>query len=245
MKTVPFSSIVAEYREQKLKDELASDWGSVVFYRLPAFVLAWAAAPLGVTPTQLTAVGALLVPLIVLSAWGLSPGAAMLAVLLLGLAFNVIDCADGTLARATGTSSLSGRYLDFAVDILYRITTYASLGLIADHAWPGAAFPWVAVGLCCGILGVYARVNRIYADEIFPAAEDKEPQAPPAGRRSAFDIGYSFLSGIDTLLPIIAFLAWEAGLLRAALLWFLVYTFADTAVEVMSNYRKARAFDRG
>lgn len=239
MKTVPFSSIVADYREQKLKEELTSDWGSVVFYRLPAFIVAWAAAPLGVTPTQLTVAGALLVPLMALAAWFMAPAPAMIVITLLALLFNVLDCADGTLARATATSSLSGRYLDFAVDLLYRIAAYASLGLIADRSWPGAAFPWVAVGLCCGLQATYARVNRIYAGEILP---DVPPTGAPA-KRSAFDVVFSLLSGIDTLLPLIAFLAWEAGLLRAALIWFLLYTFADAAIEVVGNYRKARLFD--
>lgn len=237
MTPVSFASIVADYRERKLKEELATDWGSVVFYRLPSFGVAWVAARFALMPTQLTVAGAVLVPLIALAAWFMEPAAAMLAVLLLGFAFNVLDCADGTLARATGTSSLSGRYLDFAVDMIYRNTCYASLGLIADRMWPGAAFPWVAVGLCCGLFATYARVNRLYAEKVLPGKE----QAATPGRRSAFDVAFSLLSGLDTLLPIIAFLAWEAGLLRMAMLWFLLYTFADAALEVVVNYRKAAA----
>ena len=241
MKTVSFAAIVADYRERKLKDELATDWGSVVFYRLPAFALASAVAPLGVTPNQVTAAGGLLVPLIALSAWFLEPGTAMVVVTLLAFAFNVLDCADGSLARATGQSSLAGRYLDFATDILYRNTAYASFGLIADHAWPGAAFPWVAVGLCCGLLATYARVNRLYADEIFePAPEDENPKPK---KRNAFDVAFSVLSGIDTLLPLLAFLAWQAGLLREVMVWFVLYTLGDAAVEVVGNYRKARRVD--
>lgn len=242
MKTVSFTAIVADYRERKLKDELATDWGSVVFYRLPAFALASAVAPLGVTPNQLTAVGGVLVPLIALSAWFLEPGTAMVVVTLLALAFNVLDCADGALARATGTSSLAGRYLDFATDIVYRNTTYASFGLIADHAWPGAAFPWVAVGLCCGLLATYARVNRLYADELFGPGDEEEKPAPK--KRGAFDVAFSVLSGIDTLLPLLAFFAWQASLLREAMVWFVLYTLGDAAVEVVGNFRKAARIDR-
>ena len=50
MRRVPFASILADYRDRKLKEELASDWGSLVFYRMPSFVLAWALIPTGVTP---------------------------------------------------------------------------------------------------------------------------------------------------------------------------------------------------
>lgn len=238
MRRVPFASILADYRDRKLKEELASDWGSLVFYRLPSFVLAWALVPLGVSPNQLTLLGVLLVPTMAAACWFLPPDQAMWVVTLLALAFNVIDCADGVLARATNQSSLSGRYLDFATDIFYRAVAYGCYGLIADRIWPGASFPWVAVGLCCAMLVTYARVNRIYAEKLFAKAA---PGAP--GQRSLFDLGFSFLSGLDTLLPLITFLAWLLGALWLAMVWFLIYTLADAAVEVVGNYLKARDID--
>ncbi|MEI7597928.1 MAG: CDP-alcohol phosphatidyltransferase family protein [Aestuariivirga sp.] len=242
MKTVSLSSIIADYRDRKLQEEIATDWGSLVFYRMPAFLVAWAMVPLGVTPNQLTLLGALMVPAMALAAWFLPPGEAMWVVTILALAFNVLDCADGPLARALNRSSLSGRYMDFAADIMYRNVAYGCYGLIADRMWPGAAFPWLAVGLCCGLLATYARVNRLYAEKLFPA----KPEVAQAPRRwSAFDVGFSFLSGLDTLLPIIAVLAWQAGMLRGALLWFLLFTAADAVVEVVGNYMKARRRDSG
>lgn len=241
MQRVRFSELLADYRAEKLRDELASDWGSVVFYRVPAFAMASASARLGVTPNQLTVAGLLLIPAIALAAWFLPPTPAMLVIIPLALAFNVLDCADGALARATGRSSLRGRYLDFAADILYRNVAYASYGLVADHIWPGASFPWLAVGLCCGILVTYARVNRIYAEKLFPKPSAPDPATPR--RRSLFDICFSALSGIDTLMPILAFLAWMAGLLWAAMLWFLLYTLADAVVEVAGNDARARRID--
>lgn len=238
MRRVPFASILADYRDRKLKEELASDWGSLVFYRMPSFVLAWALVPLGVTPNQLTLLGGLLIPAMAAACWFLPPEQAMWVVTLLALAFNVIDCADGVLARATNQNSLSGRYLDFATDIFYRSVAYGCYGLIADRIWPGASFPWVAVGLCCAILVTYARVNRIYAEKLFAKSAPGTP-----GQRSLFDTGFSILSGLDTLLPLIAFLAWQLGGLWLAMLWFLVYTLADAAVEVFGNYVKARGID--
>lgn len=235
-----FSEILADYRAEKLKDELASDWGSAVFYRVPAFALASGAASLGLTPNQLTLLGALLIPLIGLAAWFMPPAAAVITITLLALAFNVLDCADGALARATGRGSLRGRYMDFASDILYRNVAYASYGLVADHIWPGAAFPWVAVGLCCGFLATYARVNRLYAAKLFAG---KPSTAAAPRRRTAFDVAFSFLSGLDTLLPIIAFLAWAGGGLWAAMLWFLAFTLGDAVVEVAGNDARARRLD--
>lgn len=238
MRTVRLSAIFADYRSQKLEAELRADWGSVVFYRLPGFVLAWAMVPLGVTPNQLTLAGVLLIAPIAAAAWLLSPGLAMPVITVLALAFNVVDCADGSLARATGNTSLSGRYMDFAADVFYRNTAYACYGLIADRIWPGASFPWLAVGLCCGIFVTYARLNRVYAEKLFPATGQTVPE-----RRSAFDVGFSLLSGMDTLLPLLAVIAWAAGLLWAAMIWFLLYTLADAAVELVGNYGKARRID--
>ncbi|MFO1132727.1 MAG: CDP-alcohol phosphatidyltransferase family protein [Hyphomicrobiales bacterium] len=240
MRRVPFSAFVADHRAHKLNEELATDWGSLVVYRLPAFALAWALLPLGVTPNQLTFAGLAVIPAIALSAWFLPAGTAMAVVTVLALAFNVLDCADGSLARATGTSSLSGRYLDFAADVLYRNIAYASYGLIADRMWPGAAFPWLAVGLVCGLLVTYARVNRLYARKLFPGTET---HGTPSRRRPS-DLAFSFLSGLDTLLPLIALLAWAAGDLRLALLWFLIFTLGDAVIEVTSIYLKARRFDQ-
>ncbi|WP_146256187.1 CDP-alcohol phosphatidyltransferase family protein [Aestuariivirga litoralis] len=239
MKAVSLASIISDYRAHKMAEELTSDWGSVVFYRYPAFVLTWAVAPLGVTPNQLTMAGALLVPLIALAAWLLPVGWAMAVITVLALAFNVLDCADGSLARATGRSSLLGRYLDFAVDVLYRNTAYAAYGLIADRIWPGAAIPWLTVGLCCGLLVTYARLNRVYAEKLFP------PRQAASGpvRRSAFDRVFSILSGIDTLLPLVALIAWAAGLLWVAMIWFLFYTLGDALVELAGNLQRAREID--
>jgi phosphatidylglycerophosphate synthase len=238
MSTVRFSAIVADYRSHKLEEELWTDWGSVVFYRLPAFVVAWAMVPLGVTPNQLTFAGALLIPLIAAAAWFLSPDHAMPVITVLALAFNVLDCADGPLARATGRSSLSGRYMDFAADILYRNTAYAVYGLIADRIWPGSSFPWLAVGLCCAVFVTYARVNRLYGEKLFPKQESKEPHG-----RGASDVAFGFVSGIDTLLPVLAVIAWAAGLLWAALIWFLLYTLADAVIACAENYAKAARID--
>lgn len=240
MSRMTFAAIMADYRAEKLKEELVGDWGSVVFYRLPAFALASILAPRGVAPNQVTLAGALLIPLMALAAWVLQPTVAVAAVTLMAVLFNVLDCADGSLARATGLASLTGRYLDFAADILYRITAYGCYGVIADRIWPGAAFPWLAVGLCCGVLVTYARVNRVYAEKLFP----REPATPAAVPRGATGLAFSLLSGIDTLMPLVALAAWSAGWLWAAMIWFLLYTLADSVIEVAGIVARTRRFDR-
>lgn len=238
MKTVPFSAIAGNYYREKLREEIMSDWGSVVFYRHPAFAVAWVMVPLGVTPNQLTLLGALLVPAMAAAAYLLAPAHAMPVVTVFALCFNILDCADGPLARATGRSSLAGRYFDFAADVIYRNTAYGCYGLIADRLWPGASFPWLGVGLCCAVLVTFARVNRLYAEKLLPAAVDAAPAAVgPAA------VAFAVLSGFDTLLPLIAIISWWAGLLWLAMLWFLAYTFADAAIAFTEGYLAARRHD--
>jgi hypothetical protein len=62
---------------------------------------------------------------------------------------------------------------------------------------------------------------------------------------SLFDVGFGALSGIDTLMPLLALMAWSAGLLWALMIWFLLYTAADAALEVWGNYDQARRIDSG
>jgi len=241
MKTVPFAAIVGNYRKDKLREELMSDWGSVVFYRLPAFVIAWLMVPAGVTPNQLTLLGAVMVPAMAAASFVLAPHAAMIALTVLALAFNILDCADGPLARATGRSSLAGRYMDFSADILYRNVAYACYGLVADRLWPGAPFPWLGVGLCCAVFVTSARLNRVYAAKLFASPQAPAPlSATPA---SLPQIAFAVLSGLDTLLPLIALAAWAAGVLWLALLWFLAYTASDALIAFVEGYLAARKAD--
>ena len=241
MKTEPFAAIVANYRRDKLEEEIMTDWGSVVFYRLPAFVIAWLMVPTGVTPNQLTLLGALMVPAMAAASYLLAPTQAMIVLTILAVAFNVLDCADGPLARATGRSSLAGRYMDFSADITYRNTAYGCYGLVADRLWPGAAFPWLAVGLCCAVFVTSARLNRLYAAKLFPP-----PDAPASKAQAAPSlpqIAFAVLSGLDTLLPLIALLAWWAGVLWLAMIWFLAYTFSDAVIAFTEGYQAARKMD--
>ncbi len=241
MKTVPFAAVVGNYHKDKLREELKSDWGSVVFYRLPGFVTAWLLIPLGVTPNQVTMLGAVLVPAMAAASFVLPPHAAMIVLTVLALAFNFLDCADGPLARATGRSSLAGRYLDFSADILYRNTAYGCYGLVADRLWPGAPFPWLGVGLCCAVFATSARLNRVYAAKLFPSPDTPAPLT--AKSASLPQMAFAVLSGLDTLLPLIALVAWATGVLWLALLWFLAYTASDALIAFVEGHQAARKAD--
>jgi phosphatidylglycerophosphate synthase len=80
-----------------------------------ALVLTRLAAPFGITPNQVTAVGALLC----LAATFLFAYGWYWSGLLAGLVFMVLDTVDGKLARCTITSSEIGNVLDHGVDLVH------------------------------------------------------------------------------------------------------------------------------
>ena len=227
-----FKAFLEDYSQSKLQDELRSDWGSVVFYRLPAFALARIAIACSVGAMALTYLGIVLIALIATLAWMLPPQTALPWMIAASIAFNILDCADGPLARATNTTSRTGAYLDFASDVFYRNVMLASVGLVADRLAPGATFPWLAVGLICGSLTTYARLNRSYIQKHMNV---QSIAAKPS--RGTADLIYNFLSGLDTLLPILTLLAWMLGFLEILLIWLLLYTSIDAAIAVIQNYR--------
>ena len=76
---------------------------------------------------------ALAMPLV--AGWG-GPHA-YLGVAALGLAFHVLDCVDGNMARTTGRSSRLGGLLDGVIDRSFWILLFLSLGLLVERAGGG------------------------------------------------------------------------------------------------------------
>ena len=100
---------------------------------------------------------ALLLP--VLAAF--APLAAAPALLCLaGVLFQVLDCADGMLARATRRTSKRGGDLDFLIDMAQWGLLYISLGLLADRLLE-TSWLWACVGAMAAWGRLYARVVRI------------------------------------------------------------------------------------
>ncbi|HVY44799.1 MAG TPA: CDP-alcohol phosphatidyltransferase family protein [Minicystis sp.] len=76
---------------------------------------------------------------------------ATLAAAGLMIAYGVLDCADGQLARARGTSSRLGRILDGASDYVVGVASGATIALrLADAMGPAGA--WLAAGGLASIL---------------------------------------------------------------------------------------------
>jgi phosphatidylglycerophosphate synthase len=187
-------AIFRRYRSDKLADELSGEWAVVLLYRGPALLIAAALLHTPVSANAVTIFGITLLPLMALFAYFQSlPG-----VLAVCVAFLVLDCVDGTLARERGRMSERGAYLDFTGDILYRLVAYGALG----HLLGGIVWCIVAAWLM-----VFARLCRQYAP------------GPQGGKPNYL---VSFFSGLDGLLPLLAPLL--GGWLAC---WLVIYGLLD------------------
>jgi len=229
--------IFHRYLRNQMREELRGDWGSVVFYRLPAIPLAWLLLQLGIPATSITLLGLALVFCLPVIAWILPLSLVLPAAAMLSILVYILDCTDGIVARESGTTSRSGAYLDFATDILHRASMLAAIGIIADRDMPGTYPTWLAAGLVSAFLATFARLNRSHLSNLRPP----EPVGP--SRASWATLIYRLLSGIDTLLPLLALTAWSLGMMGELLLWLLLYTAADAVIAVVENVLKLRSMD--
>ena len=236
--SITVKGLWSEYRRGKLKAELRGDWAVAVFYRLPSMLLIVPLARLGVAPVAVT-VAALVVALAMLPAAFLpSVPLASTAVVCLAIAFQVLDCVDGGLARATGGASVRGATFDFLVDMVQWGVLYASIGILADRAGEGGAF-WSAIGLAAGWSRLFARVVRDAGERAetctpAPAVEAKQEQVTFTG------LILALLAGLSGLIPVLLALALATGHLAILTLFLLAYGLSDIAEGLSGVLAKGR-----
>lgn len=234
--------ILQDYRKHKLAEELRGDWGTVVFYRPPAMLLTWLFAKASIRPNHVTLGNALFLPLMVVVAFVFDSGAALITVCLLAIAFGILDCVDGSLARTLGMQSLEGRYLDSVIDIAARVCLYSSLGHISDvgegatDALAPLQLNWLAVSLIAAWIATFSRLCRIYRQLI--RAHSKQSTIAH-GRLSGLIL--SAFSGIDHALPFIALLCWLLNLLPQLILWLVCYSLLDLVYTQYTIIRSLRS----
>ncbi len=152
--------------QRSLKPRRASEWLSDRVYRPLAHRLVLALLGTGVRPEALVllqgAVGLVAAGLLYLRE---DPLAALLLLLR-----NVLDNADGQLARARGLESQLGRYLDTEVDLLTNAALFAALGA-RSGAWLAALW---AFFLLVALLSADYALN---SPKALPRARGAEPWA--------------------------------------------------------------------
>ena len=235
----PLKEIFADYRANRYDDEILSDWGSALLYRPIGLTLAWLLSATGITPNAVTATGAFLLPLMVVAAALCQPVTALAIVLILAIIYLILDCTDGSLARATGHVSVSGHYWDLVTDLAYRGCIYVTVGYLADQIYPWS-FP-VSQMSCMALaawLAALARLARMNLDRLAPRriAEKSDQKAT-----AAFTF-YSFLSGMDTLFPLFVVLASTVGMLSFYIAWIVFYSFADVIIALVEARGRLRSY---
>jgi phosphatidylglycerophosphate synthase len=111
-----------------------------------------------------------------LAAAALLGASSLLAAAMLLQLKTLLDNADGRLARASGSTTLVGRYLDTEADLVVNAALFGALGAITGQ-------PWLALAGFCAltlVLSVDFNAERLYRE-----ARDDLPELPrPTGSRS-------------------------------------------------------------
>ncbi|HTO39776.1 MAG TPA: CDP-alcohol phosphatidyltransferase family protein [Rhizomicrobium sp.] len=235
------ADVRASYDAEKAREEWYGDWMSAAVYRRISFFITVPLLNLSVTASQVTIVGllmALALPVVALFAGPY----AHLGVATLAIAFVVLDCVDGNIARVTHTASKSGHYLDFFTDIVFRITLYAAVGILADREVAGVlGGQGLALGLLAALLAIVARLSRVFTRQLSPG-DVFDPAGEGAAPKGFID-GFLLpaLSGLDRLLPILVLAAKWWGGLGWVVLWLVVYSAADLAYTQYAVFRRLAA----
>ncbi|SOC07366.1 CDP-alcohol phosphatidyltransferase family protein [Stappia indica] len=233
-----FRTLWREYRRERFRSELVSDWAVAVLYRLPSLWLVARLVPTGMSPTAVTLAALPVALAMPLAALLLPPGGAALATVLLAVAFQILDCADGGLARATGRSSSKGAALDFVIDMAQWGLFYTSIGIVADRMAgtdEGTGLFWTVVAVAAAWLRLYARVVR----DARPASVAPGTAAPlgHSAQGGFVVLAERALAGMSGALPIFFGIAALAGAVPAMVVFVLLYALLDVADAVWTSFR--------
>lgn len=235
----PLNKLFADYRANQYSMELRGDWASALIYRPVGLSLAWLLTATPITPNAVTATGALLLPSMVAVAMLFQPAAALASVLVLAIVYLILDCTDGSLARAKGHVSVSGHYWDLVTDLAYRGCIYATVGYIADQIAP---WPLPVSQMSCMALAAWLAALARLARQNLDKLTSRGTVEKPAGKTAGTFTFYSFLSGLDTLFPILAAAASAAGLLSFFIAWIVFYSLADVIVALFEARGRLRSY---
>ena len=215
----------------RLRKDFYEQWSMAVLYRIPSLPMVWVFLRGGVSPVQVTLASLVLALSLPLQAvfWPLA--FAPFAVCVSAVLCQVMDCADGTLARMTGRASSAGRDLDFLVDMAQWGLLYGALGLIADRM-AGSGFGWTALAMTAAWARLLARVVR---DRLNGGGIEETLAEPP---KSAVEFALVALAGMSGLIPFFALLGpW----LPYAIVFLLIYGISDVlegAVPLVARLRQ-------
>ncbi len=214
--TTNLRDFAADFKSAAFRTELRTSWSTAILYRWAGVPVAWLAARTGIRPIAITFLAlfvALSLP-VVASVSGES--SAPYFVLALAILFQVLDCADGTLARATRQTSTLGGDLDFLCDMIQWGMLYFAIGILADRQFE-TGWSYSAVAAMAAWARLMARVTR---DRVAVEAEPKDT-LKPFGLLASVSL---VLGGVSGLIP---FLALSGDWLGVAVWALLIYGVLD------------------
>ena len=171
----------------------------LLFYRPVAFVVVKAIARFPITPNQITLASlAAGLAAAVEFASGSRPGL-IWGALLYALA-NVLDCADGQLARLQKSGTLLGRVVDGAADYLSGIAIFIGLGI--GLASSGAA-AWLLIAISGVSSGLQAMFFDRYQSEFISSAAGEPDFADREITRFQIELGRMRHAGRDLVRPLL------------------------------------------
>lgn len=224
-----FSRVAADLSGERYRAEWRSSWAIALLYRAPALPLVWLLARTPVTPLAVTLAALALALALPVLAWGLPLGWAGAAVAAGGALFQVLDCADGTLARVTQRSSARGGEADFLVDMAQWGLLYIAIGLLADRTLSGEAVGgWTALAATAAWGRLLARV---ISDRLKGFGGGESAPLRPA------DYPAAFVAGLSGLIPFLALAGPWLGWAVAALA---LYSLLDLGDALSPALRRGR-----
>ncbi|MBI3765873.1 MAG: CDP-alcohol phosphatidyltransferase family protein, partial [Ignavibacteriales bacterium] len=119
--------IVEEYK-RSLKMPEAEEVFDLLFYRPVAFILVKMIYRLPITPNQVTGFS-LVAGLIAALFFSMSTAAAIVMGALWYALANILDCADGQLARLQHSGTLLGRVVDGVIDYISSVAIFLGIGI--------------------------------------------------------------------------------------------------------------------
>jgi hypothetical protein len=134
-----------------------------LLYRPISYYLSVPLLNLGVPVLAVTLTSGLLALTMLAVAWN-GGDRAYLVVVGAGLAFHLLDCVDGNMARTAGKSSRLGGLVDGFIDMSFWCALFVSLGLLVEHAGGGIfgdRAPEFAL-----LLGILVLLNRQTRDNL-------------------------------------------------------------------------------
>ena len=165
-------SLYKEYKTS-LKIIAAEEFFDLILFRPLAFVFVKGISSTRITPNQLTLVGILfyLVAGICISTGSVE--AVFAAGLMISIG-NVLDCADGQLARVKQTSSEFGRILDGIGDYVSAIALFVGIGMWGSSQSYDPLIWWMIVVATGVTYSWQASLVDYYRNEFIMYAEGKQ-----------------------------------------------------------------------